>query len=160
MVCSPAGRITVRKVGVARGAANAAVDPLAENVGVTGVPGHINQEVNDHTVECGMPPALRPPRNLSNSVEFKRLESGIGVISRAPEEIHYLLTGLMSRNPEIRIGVIVALVPRSRNARRATETITQVSELHISNMLDDAEQVGTGGDLWPTSVVFAHPVEL
>jgi len=159
-VCSPAGRITLRKVGVPRGVANTTVNLLAENVGVTGMSGHINQEVNDHGLECGISPGLRPPRDLSDSIEFQRLESRIGVIGRAPEEIHYLLTGLMSRNPEIRIGVIVAVVPRSRNARRAIEAITQVSELHIGNMLDDAEQVGPGGDLWPTSVVFADSVEL
>ena len=79
-MCSPAVRVTLRKVGVPRGVANAAVDPLAENVGVTGMAGHLDQQVNDHTVECGMPPVFRPPRNLSNGVEFKRLERRITVI--------------------------------------------------------------------------------
>lgn len=160
MVCCPAGRITLGEVEISGGVTDAAVDVLAENVGVTGVPGYIDKEVNDHSVERGMSPVLWPPMNLADSVELKRFESGIGVICRAAEEVHYLVSGLIGGNPKIRIGVIAAFCPRRRNARGATETVTKVAELHVGNMFDDAKQIGPGGDLGASGVVFAYPVEL
>jgi hypothetical protein len=60
-------------------ATNLLIDSLAENIGVTEMPSHVNQKVNDHTVECRMPPIFGPPRNFSNSVEFKSLKRGVSV---------------------------------------------------------------------------------
>ena len=159
-VALPPGLVARSHVVVAFPQAGGAVDELADDVGLPGVPVGLGDHVDQDLVQRHLAPALRPPRHMTDRVQRERADGGVGVRPGLPVQAGDLLARLVDCGPHVRVGFGVIRQPRQRLAERAPEAIAEIAEFHAGHMLDQSQQVGAGGHHRAADVVLREPVEL
>jgi hypothetical protein len=134
----PPRLVAGRHVVVARAQADRAVDELADDVGLPGVPVGLGDHVDQDLVQRHLAAVLRPPRDMTDVVQRERADGGVGMRPGPPVQAGDLLTGLVGGGPHVRVGLGVVLQPGQRLAERAPEGIAEVPELHAGHVLDQS----------------------
>ena len=137
----------------------AAVQLLAQDVGVPGVPVGLGEHV-DHDVEQ-LHVRARPPRHVAGRVDVESRDRRVRVVPDAPVAVDDLGPRLVRGGPQVGEGLEVVVPPPGQSfGKRAPEDVAEVPGLGAGEVLDQTEEVRPGGGQRPADVVLGEPVEL
>src|SRR5689334_24646696 len=91
----PPRLVACRHVVVALTQAGRAVDELADDIGLPGVPVGLGDHVDQDLVQGHLAAALRPPGDMADVVQRERADGGVGMRPGPPVQAGDLLTGLL-----------------------------------------------------------------
>lgn len=135
-----------------------AVELLTQDVGMSGMPVGLADDVDQDVEQLHV--GARPPRHVAGIVDSQRADRRVRVLPYAPVETGDLLTGLVLGGPHV--GAVRGLVipAMQGSGERAIEDLAEVPGLPRRQVLDQAEEVGSGGGQRAPDVVIGEPVEL
>ena len=150
--------VDVGEVGQAVPEPATAVELLAQDVEVPGVPGGLDRHVHEQVVQVGVGRA--PPRHVRGRVEGERLDRLVGERRDAAVEVEHLLGRLVLGRPHVVVGPGVVGPERHLLRPRPPEADAEVLRLHPREVLDDAQEVGARGGQRHPLVTLGEPLDL
>src|SRR6202022_186622 len=133
-VALPPRLVARRHVVVAVTQTSGAVDELADDVGLPGMPVGLGDHVDQDLVERHLAPVIRPPRHMTDRIQRERADNGVGVRPGPPVQAGDLRARFVGGGPHVRVGFGVILQPWQPLAEWAAEAIPEIPELHAGHM--------------------------
>ena len=112
---------------LAGGAAHDAVQLLAQDVGMPGMPAGLGQDVDQDVEQPDVRP--RPPRHVAGRVDVESVDRRVGVVASAPEHPDDAGPRLVLGDPHVGAGFGAVVPPGQVLGERAPEDRAEVPRL-------------------------------
>src|SRR5450759_4968932 len=152
--------IMVGEIAALRTRTDAAIDQLADDVGMAGVTRQVVLQVHEHVLEGHRVALRRPPGHMSLGIDGQRRDRRVGVGTGARPQSLDAGAGLVRQRPHVVVVLGVRAEALRRVGERTAHAVAEVARLHGRRMLQQAQQVGARRCHGASYVVVAQSLDL